>query len=48
METYRLGTPRNVSQNKQTLTNKDIIDYNEGNLEFVDPAFEIWFNNHFL
>jgi hypothetical protein len=48
METYHLGTPRNVSQNKQSLTNKDLIDFYEGSPEFVDPAFEIWFKKHFL
>ncbi len=44
MDKYRLGTPNNVSKNKTKLINDDIIQDFEGLLEFVDPAFKIWFN----
>ena len=45
---YRLGTPRNVSKNKTTLINNDIIHAESGSFEFLDPAFELWFSRHFL
>lgn len=48
MKNYRLGTPRNVSKNKTTLINNDIIHSDAGSFEFLDPAFEIWFSKHFL
>jgi len=48
MEIYRLGTPHNVSQNKKSLVQKDLIQDVGGIVEFIDPAFEIWFKNHFL
>ncbi len=43
MQTYRLGTPRNVSKNKTKLINADIIHDVQGKFEFLDPAFEKWF-----
>lgn len=48
MHQYKLGTPRNVSQNKQILINRDLIEEVNGRFEFVDPAFEIWFKKNFL
>lgn len=48
MQKYALGTPRNVSKNKTSLKNSDIIDENNGKLEFLDPAFEMWFRERFL
>jgi hypothetical protein len=43
MNDYQLGTPRNVSKNKDILVNYDLIYDNNGQFEFLDPAFEIWF-----
>lgn len=43
MKKYKLGTPRNVSKNKRTLQNNDIIDLKNNKYEFLDPAFELWF-----
>lgn len=49
MNRYMLGTPRNVSKNKQILINNDLVYLNpNGAFEFVDPAFELWFRNQFF
>lgn len=48
MQKYALGTPRNVSKNKTTLMNADIIHEHQGVIEFLDPAFEMWFRERFL
>ncbi len=48
MNVYQLGTPNNVSKNKLILINNDIIHEIEGKFEFVDPAFELWFNKQFF
>jgi hypothetical protein len=47
MLTFKLGTPRNVSKNKSILIENDIIHEIDGQFEFLDPAFEIWFNQQF-
>ncbi len=48
MQNYALGTPRNVSKNKTTLINNDLINENNGMYEFLDPAFELWFKKQFF
>lgn len=48
MQIYALGTPRNVSKNKSILINTDIIHEIDGKYEFVDPAFELWFNKSYF
>lgn len=48
MHHYALGTPRNVSKNKTTLINNDIIDEEDGVFEFLDPAFELWFKKQYF
>ncbi len=48
MNTYALGTPRNVSKNKALLINTDLIHEVDGIFQFVDPAFELWFRKQFL
>ncbi len=45
MNNYKLGTPRNVSKNRDILEKKDIIDFSEKNYTFVDPIFEAWIKN---
>lgn len=42
MQFYKLGTPRNVSKNKQVLLEKDIIEIHGKNILFNDPVFEYW------
>ncbi|MFL5730217.1 MAG: AAA family ATPase [Cytophagaceae bacterium] len=48
MQHYQLGTPRNVSKNKATLINSDLIHEVGGKFEFLDPAFELWFRKQFF
>lgn len=44
---YKLGTPNNVSKNKKTLINNDMIHEIDGKYELLDPAFEFWFLKQF-
>jgi AAA+ ATPase superfamily predicted ATPase len=48
MQKYRIGTPQNVSKNIKTLLNQDFIEKHLDNVELLDPAFELWFNNYYL
>lgn len=48
MQKYKLGTPRNVSKNKTTLINNDMIHEIDGKYELLDPAFELWFLKHYF
>lgn len=43
MNKFRLGTSANVVKNKNILLKADLIDDSEGQLSFLDPAFELWF-----
>jgi len=45
MQKYKLGTPRNVSKNKQTLIEKDIVEIHLAGISFTDPIFEYWLRN---
>lgn len=47
MEKYRLGTPRNVSKNKEKLILMDMVDFSNKKYELLDPAFELWFLKQF-
>jgi len=38
-----VGTPRNILKNKAILIQNDVINEDNGNYEFLDPAFELWF-----
>jgi uncharacterized protein len=48
MQKYQLGTPRNASKNKDQLKKDELIHEIDGVLEFVDPAFELWFNRQYF
>lgn len=48
MNRYALGTPRNVSKNKNILINNDVVHEVDGLYEFVDPAFELWFKKQYF
>ncbi|MFL5762995.1 MAG: AAA family ATPase [Bacteroidia bacterium] len=48
MQQYQLGTPRNVSKNRDSLINNDIVHEVNGLFEFLDPAFELWFKKQFF
>lgn len=43
MRRYNLGTPRNVSKNKEILESNDIIDFSSDPPSFSDPFFRRWF-----
>lgn len=42
MQQFRLGTPRNVSKNKQILIQRDIVEIHGHSITFNDPIFEYW------
>lgn len=48
MHDYRLGTPQNVNKNKAMLVRNEILHEINGELELLDPAFELWFRKEFL
>ena len=48
MDDYKLGTPNNVSKNKKSLKRNDIIHEEERGLDFLNPAFKIWFGGAFF
>ncbi len=45
---FNLGTSANVSKIKETLLKREIIDVQMGKVEFIDPAFELWFRKNIL
>ena len=45
MQEYKLGTPRNVSKNKQVLIARDIVEIHGHTITFNDPIFEYWLRN---
>jgi uncharacterized protein len=45
---FRLGTSANVSKQKRVLYEKELIDIWNSKLEFLDPAYELWFIKHIL
>ena len=47
MNSYHMGTPRNISKNRSALESAEIIDVSNGNITFLDPVFQIWFKNTF-
>jgi len=40
---YNMGTPQNISKNKKTLQNRDIIEKTKDGFSFLDPVFKRWF-----
>lgn len=45
---YRLGTSANVNRIKQALTNKEIIEIQGNNVEFLDPMYKNWLKKHYF
>ena len=45
---YRLGTSANVSKQKKVLYEKELIDIRGTKVEFLDPAYELWFRKNIL
>lgn len=48
MDRYNLGTSASVVKNKSILMYADLIHEQDKNIEFLDPAFELWFNIYIL
>lgn len=45
---YRLGTSANISRIKQALLNKDMIDIQAGDIDFIDPVFKHWLSEYYF
>jgi hypothetical protein len=45
---YNLGTSANVSKIKGSLLKDELIDVQAGKVEFIDPAYELWFKKNIL
>jgi AAA+ ATPase superfamily predicted ATPase len=48
IQKFHLGTSASVTKNKGILINADVITDENGTLEFLDPAFELWFQKLFF
>ncbi|MFA7275095.1 MAG: ATP-binding protein [Crocinitomicaceae bacterium] len=48
MQEYKLGTPRNVSKNRDALIADDLLNKEDKNFELLDPAFELWFKKMYF
>ena len=48
MKKFNLGTPRNVSKNKQMLESKDILEIHGSDIIFNDPVFKYWLADVYL
>ncbi len=48
MQTYGLGTPQNVSKNKELLQRRDLVEKTTEGFVFLDPVFELWFTAEYL
>ncbi len=48
IQKYNLGTSANVNKIKETLLKNELIDIQFGKVEFIDPAFELWFKKNIL
>ncbi|MBI2966250.1 MAG: ATP-binding protein [Bacteroidetes bacterium] len=47
LQQYQIGTSANVVKIRETLEKREIIDSNSDLIEFIDPAFELWFRRYF-
>ncbi|MDR0748923.1 MAG: ATP-binding protein [Tannerellaceae bacterium] len=45
---YRLGTSQNVSKNKKTLQNADLLEKTKNGFNFLDPVFKQWFVSEYV
>jgi hypothetical protein len=43
MQDYKLGTSNNIIKNREILIKKDILQFSQGDFEWLDPVFLIWF-----
>jgi hypothetical protein len=47
MQDFKLGTSNNIIKNREILIKKDILQFSQGNFEWLDPVFLIWFLRFF-
>ena len=45
---FKLGSSANVIKIKKALVEKELIDMNGQEAEFLDPVFELWFIREIL
>lgn len=45
---FRLGSSANVSKLKKTLVDRELIELNGQEIEFLDPVYELWFIREIL
>ena len=45
---YNLASSSNVVRVKKSLEKKEIVDILQGKIEFIDPAFELWFKRFYI
>lgn len=48
IQKYNLGTSASVIKAKRSLVGKEIIDEHKKDLYFLDPGFELWFNQNIV
>lgn len=48
IEKYNLGTSASVIQVKKALINREIIDEQGGNIEILDPLYELWLKDYYF
>lgn len=48
MVKYGLGTPQNVTKNKELMQRKDLVEATPDGFTFLDPVFENWFISEYL
>ncbi len=48
IQKYGLGTSANVLKIKKALLQKELIDEQPGDIQFLDPVYELWFRKNIL
>jgi uncharacterized protein len=48
MNKFRLGSSANVSKLKRTLVERELVEFNGKDAEFLDPVYELWFIREIL
>jgi hypothetical protein len=43
MQEFKLGTSNNIIKNREILIKKDILQFSQGDFEWLDPVFLLWF-----
>jgi hypothetical protein len=43
MQDFKLGTSNNIIKNREILIKKDILQFSQGDFEWLDPVFLLWF-----